>query len=290
MPTQGLFVGLVTIDLVYLTENFPQSNDKLVANDYTISAGGPATNAAIAFRHFGNLPTILGVMGCHPMTQIICQELQQYNIALADLNPTRAEPPPVSSIIVTAGSGDRAVVSINATKSPVSGDFLPLDRCQNFNIVLIDGHQILPSVAIAQLAQSHQIPVVLDGGSWKPGLEEVLPFVNYAVCSANFYPPECDNRQEVFAYLEAIAIPHIAITDGANPIQYLSNGDRATVAVPQINPRDTLGAGDIFHGAFCHFILQQDFPTALASAAQIASHACQQFGTREWMKSLPATL
>jgi sugar/nucleoside kinase (ribokinase family) len=45
-----------------------------------------------------------------------------------------------------------------------------------------------------------------------------------------------------------------------------------------------MGAGDIFHGAFCHYILQESFPDAIASAAKIASHSCQFFGTRRWMQ------
>lgn len=34
---------------------------------------------------------------------------------------------------------------------------------------------------------------------------------------------------------------------------------------------DTLGAGDIFHGAFCHYVLRENFLDALASAAKIAA-------------------
>jgi sugar/nucleoside kinase (ribokinase family) len=45
-----------------------------------------------------------------------------------------------------------------------------------------------------------------------------------------------------------------------------------------------MGAGDIFHGAFCHYILQESFPDAIASAAKIAAHSCQFFGTRRWMQ------
>ncbi|MDJ0536213.1 MAG: PfkB family carbohydrate kinase [Xenococcaceae cyanobacterium MO_207.B15] len=48
---------------------------------------------------------------------------------------------------------------------------------------------------------------------------------------------------------------------------------------------DTLGAGDIFHGAFCNYILQEDFPTALFLAAQMASKSCQFFGTRSWYRA-----
>jgi hypothetical protein len=36
----GLFVGLVTLDLIYLTATLPQPNQKQVALDYSMPPGG----------------------------------------------------------------------------------------------------------------------------------------------------------------------------------------------------------------------------------------------------------
>ena len=58
---RGLFVGLVTLDLIYLANSAPQNNQKIVATDYTVAAGGPATNAAVTFSHLGNQATVLGI-------------------------------------------------------------------------------------------------------------------------------------------------------------------------------------------------------------------------------------
>ncbi|MEH2114116.1 sugar kinase [Nostoc sp.] len=280
---RGLFVGLVTLDLIYLAESAPKSNQKIVATDYTVAAGGPATNAAVTFSHLGNEATVLGVVGFHPMTQLIRGDLANYKVAIADLEPTTDLAPPVSSIIVTQATGERSVVSINAVKTQVSSASIPADILQNVNILLIDGHQIAVSYALAQMAKAKNIPIVIDAGSWKPGFEQILPFVDYAICSANFYPPNCETREDVFAYLSGFDIPHIAITHGQNPIEYLSCTKTGIVDVPQIQAVDTLGAGDIFHGAFCHYILRESFTDALGLAANIAADSCKFFGTRRWM-------
>jgi sugar/nucleoside kinase (ribokinase family) len=291
----GLFIGLTTLDLIYLANSPPQNNQKLVALDYTVAAGGPATNAAVTFNHLGNTATILAIVGSHPITQLIHSDLENYQINLIDLEPTNQNPPPVSSIIVTQTTGERAVISINAVKTPANTQAIPVNVIENvdaFDLILIDGHQIEVGFYIAQLAKAKNIPVVLDGGSWKPGLEKILPFVDYAICSANFYPPNCYTSEEVFTYLRKIKIQHIAITHGENPIEYFIpdfslNGDglglRSSINVPSIQPVDTLGAGDIFHGAFCHYILHETFPEALSLSAKIAGYSCQFFGTRRWM-------
>ena len=280
----GLFVGLVTLDLVYLATSAPSNNQKIVASDYTVASGGPATNAAVTFSHLGNQATLLGVVGTNPITQLIKADLNSYGVAIADLDRTQSQPPPVSSIIVTQATGERAVVSINAVKTQVPKDSIPANILQGVDIVLIDGHQIVVGQVIAKLASANNIPVVIDGGSWKPGFETVLPFVDYAICSANFYPPSCNSASEVFAYLTAAGIPDIAITNGENAIQCLCHGKTSVLEVPQIKAVDTLGAGDVFHGAFCHYILREEFPKAITSAAHIASYCCEFFGTRRWMQ------
>ncbi|MEA5504913.1 sugar kinase [Halotia wernerae UHCC 0503] len=280
---RGLFVGLVTLDLIYLADSIPKNNQKIVATDYTVAAGGPATNASVSFSYLGNQAQILGVMGSHPMTRLIRGDLNKYKVAIADLEPSTSLPPPVSSIIVTQITGERAVISINAVKTQASSTSIPPEILQDFDIILIDGHQMTVSYDIAQMARAKNIPVVIDGGSWKPGFEQVLPFVDYAICSANFYPPNCHTGKEVFAYLQTFNIPHIAITHGEKPIEYLSGGKTGFVDVPIIRAIDTLGAGDILHGAFCYYILQGSFIEALAQSADIAADSCQFFGTRRWL-------
>ena len=280
MTNTGLFVGLITLDLVYLTVTYPDKNQKVVATNYALTAGGPATNAAVTFSYFNNQTTLLCGLGNNPITHLIKADLEKHNVTIQDLDKNRSEPPPVSSIITTQDTGDRAIISINATKSQISKELIDPEIIHDIDIVLIDGHQIAASLEIAQLAKSKNIPIVIDGGSWKPGFEAILPFVDYAICSANFYPPNCESQEEVFAYLANQNIPHIAITQGEKPIKYLSQGKFGNVEVPKVNAVDTLGAGDIFHGAFCHYIFNWEFTEALANAANIAAHSCQYFGTR----------
>ena len=278
---QGLFVGLTTLDLIYLTTRLPRNNEKIVALKQTIAAGGPATNAAVTFNGLGGKAKLLSIIGNHTLSNLIHSDLEEYSVEFIDLEADKSQSPPVSSIFVTESTGERAVISINATKSQARVEQIPANVLSGIDIVLIDGHQIEISCAIAQQAQAKNIPVVLDGGSWKPGLESVLPFIDYAICSSDFYPPNCRDREDVFNYLKAQIIPYIAITNGAENIQYMSQSQKGEITINQVKVMDTLGAGDIFHGAFCYYVLYQHFVTALSSAAKIASFSCQYFGTRQ---------
>lgn len=285
MSNCGLFVGITTLDLIYLSPHLPEANEKLSAVDSTLSAGGPATNASVAFSYLGNHSRLLSVLGNHPITHLTKTDLDQQQIEHHDLQPNWKETPPISSIIVTETSGDRAVISLNAVRCQAEVNQIPHDILSGVDLVLIDGHQMAVSKIIAQQAQAKNIPVVVDGGSWKTGFESVLSHTDYAICSANFYPPIYQNQADVFDYLKEIGVSYVAMTQGEKPILYQTPESQGEIPVQNISAVDTLGAGDIFHGAFCHYILQETFESAIASASKIAAQACQSFGTRNWMKT-----
>ncbi|NJN28317.1 MAG: hypothetical protein HC819_21280 [Cyclobacteriaceae bacterium] len=80
------------------------------------------------------------------------------------------------------------------------------------------------------------------------------------------------------------------ITRGEKPIIVNEGSVNLLVQVPKTQVVDTLGAGDIFHGAFCyHYAATNDFLFAIEEAGKIASFSCQFHGPRTWMeKNWPA--
>lgn len=285
---RGLFVGMTTLDCLYQAQHPPTADEKVVATKSLLVSGGPATNAAVAFAQLGssqgNDAILLSAVGAHPLTALLKEDLQEYGVTIADLSPQRLAPPPVSSIVVSQETGERAVVSSNAVDMQVAADQVRADILENVNIVLIDGHQMAVGAQIAQWAKAQQIPVVVDAGSWKPDFETVLSFADVVVASANLWPPGCSSADEVFAYLQSLGVAQVAITQGAEPILFWDGGERQTIEVPKIRAIDTLGAGDIFHGAFCHFYISHLFEETLLKASRSASFACQYWGTRDWTK------
>jgi sugar/nucleoside kinase (ribokinase family) len=77
----------------------------------------------------------------------------------------------------------------------------------------------------------------------------------------------------------------VAITRGGGPIAWSDGSGRGAIHPPQVDALDTLGAGDIFHGAFCHYLAGgSTFVAALEQAARIAALSCTHLGTRAWIE------
>ncbi|MGB3136913.1 MAG: PfkB family carbohydrate kinase [Nodosilinea sp.] len=280
--TKGLFVGLITLDCIYRVDHVPHSDEKIVAEASLLAAGGPATNAAIAFAALGNRATLVGALGQHPLATLIRAELADYGVEVVDLMPQLAAPPPLSTILVTAATGDRAVVSRNAVGRQAEPPSVLEPIFSGAEVVLIDGHQMAVGRAIARQAQKQNLPIVIDAGSWKAGFDAVLPLATSAIAAAKFRLP---NQVDTLAALSDLGIAEVATTHGSHPIRYRHRAAAGTIPTPVVTVQDTLGAGDIFHGAFCHYRLQVSFPEALALAAQVAAQSCCHFGPRAWIEA-----
>lgn len=284
MTTQGIFVGLSTIDIIYNMDEFPARNKKAVAQSQEIVVGGPALNAAIAFSFLGGSTTLVTPVGQHTLGALMKEDCERYNLELIDLTPDSHETPPISSVWVDR-QGQRSVVSVNASRTRIPLCDVLTTTLSKAQIVMVDGHAMSACVSWARAARLAGIKVVLDGGSWKPGTDELLGSIDTAICSNDFLPPGCSSEDEVSQYMRASGVKNIAITRGADPVRYASGSSTGIVEVPRVEAVDTTGAGDIFHGAFCFFVSTgYPFSGALREAARIASDSCRYPGTRKWME------
>lgn len=280
---RGVFVGLATVDLVYEVDEFPAPNTKIAARSQQMFAGGPAANASVTFAHLGGAASLATVLGCHVLAEAARAELRQCAVEVLDLNPEFAEAPALSSVTVDR-QGRRNVVSANAVRLPAPHIAPDAQRIAQADVLLVDGHQMQACRLWAQAAHEQGKPVVLDGGSWKAGTDALLPHVDTAICSADFLPPGCANEDDVVAYLRAAGVRQIAITHGPEPVRYAEAQESGTIAVPRVEVVDTMGAGDVFHGAYCWHAAQGcGFVQALGKAAKLAAESCRWRGTRAWM-------
>jgi len=286
--SQAIFIGLSTIDIIYAVDKFPRANTKVAAKSQEVFVGGPASNAAITFAHLGGRAALVTGVGRHPLSNVVREELRRYSVQLIDLNPGFGEVPPISSVSVDR-NGQRNVVSANASIVPAPATGVDSNLLRRARIVLVDGHYMPACQAWAKAARENKVPVVFDGGSWKDGTADLLQCVDIAICSADFRPPGCSSREQAIEFLKHADVASIAITDGAEPMHFVSGAASGTLRVPPVEVVDTMGAGDVLHGAYCYFASNgRGFVESLAEAAIIASESCRYRGTREWMKALPA--
>jgi sugar/nucleoside kinase (ribokinase family) len=156
------------------------------------------------------------------------------------------------------------------------------ERVAAADVVLLDGHHPALASAAASAGSAARVSVVLDGGSWKPVVGEVAPVLHSAVCSEVFRLPGDRPASD----LRGLGVPRVAVTRGPRSVRWCTAAGAGEVAVPPVQVRDTLAAGDAFHGAYAYVVgLRPDgpFPRALELAERVASFRCTVVGSRAWL-------
>ena len=124
---------------------------------------------------------------------------------------------------------------------------------------------------------------VIDAGSDKEGFGKCFE-INPTVISSEGYRDKtgCD----VFELHKKYHFLQCAKTRGEKSIQYEEQGQIREIEIQNNCTVDTLGAGDILHGAYCFFryILQFDFKQALECAGRFATFSVQKKGVVEGIK------
>jgi sugar/nucleoside kinase (ribokinase family) len=248
VQVRGLFVGLATLDLVQRVHRRPEVDEKVVARRSDLAAGGPAAAAAVTFSALGGYATLLSALGPGPIGRLVAADLHGAGVHTVDAWAGGADLS-ISAITVLDGTGERSVVSRNAEDLVVA---VPADLpalLSDVDVVLLDGHYPELAVAVARAAHAAGIPVVLDGGSSKPVYAELVPLADAMVCSASFdgLPDEFD---AVAAEALAAGARLVAMTAGGAPVRWRTREASGAIEVPSITVCDTLGAGDVLHGAF----------------------------------------
>lgn len=277
-----LCIGRATFDLGYVCPSFPIEDGKLSATHFWAGAGGSALNGAITARALGSEVRLFTLLGAGSFADSVRAELAQYDVAFEDFADPALQVLPVSSIIVVPGNGTRTIMDQQPPQSVRQA--APGTEClEGVDVLYCDGFLPEAAVPLARAARERGIPVVLDGGSWKPWTGDLIAHVDHAIVSERFHPP-LQGDGDILAAVHALGPVMAAITRGPGPVSWSAEGRRGEVIPPQVQAVDTLGAGDIFHGAYCHFLAHgESVEDALVHAAEVAAQSCCHFGARQWI-------
>ncbi|MEZ0448239.1 PfkB family carbohydrate kinase [Cellulomonas sp. ICMP 17802] len=284
--------GLATLDVVQVVDRLPGPDEKVVARNLAVTFGGPAANAAATAAALGVPTRLMTALGTGPVADLVRDGLERAGVEVLDLLDGRPGTPAVSTVLVTGPTGERAVVSVNATGTAdlPTPDPGALDGA---TALLVDGHHLEAGTRLASVARGRGVPVLLDGGSWKAGLDRLLAVVDHAVLSADFALPDGPRTtDDLLTRVAALGPGTVARSAGAGPVRVRvttpdggaawSSLDPAAVAAAEVV--DTLGAGDVLHGATAAGLARGlALLDALADGVRCASASVRYPGALGWV-------
>ena len=294
--------GLTTLDVTQVVDRLPGPDEKVVADALTVTFGGPAANAAAVAVGLGVPTTLVTVLGAGPLADVARAGLAAAGVDVVDLLAGAVDVLPVSTVLVTRTTGERAVVSVNGARAALVPE-PDVAVLRGAGALLVDGHHARAGLLLATAARRAGVPVLLDGGSWKPTTPDLLAVVDLAVLSADLRLPGAagglGDERAVDALLDAVAAhgpAFVARSAGAGPVRVRHAGpsgvERTTLPIQAVDPGavvDTLGAGDVLHGAMAAALARGAAPgEALARGTACATASVRHAGALGWLPTWPS--
>jgi sulfofructose kinase len=278
----GVFcLGIATLDYVYSVERVPHPGEKDRARELVVTGGGCAGSGSAAIGRLGGQAWLATRLGDDAIGDTIVAQLRQDGVDVSFSPRFPGLRSPVSSILIDA-EGERMVVSYTDPKTPLTTDWLPDALPDGADAVLVDTRWGEGSLAALKLARKAGVPGVVDGDRLPPH-PEMVPTATHVAFSEKALS-EISGGGEPRQALEALARDAgnwLAVTLGPRGVLFMENGGIAHLPAFPVDVVDTLGAGDVWHGAFALALAEgQPERDAVRFASAVAAIKCTRFGGR----------
>jgi sulfofructose kinase len=278
-----LCIGMPVRDLTFGVQAVPGRGQKFHADRFAQICGGNALNAAIGINRLGGHALLTGPMGDagESSSQYIFDDLAKEGIDTTHLVHMPGLVTPISGIMMDP-SGERTIISFRdpalwKVKLP-SADVL-LKDC---DAILIESRCAGFSTDLCHEARRRGIPVVVDIDSTMSLSEGLLSASSHLIFSDEALQGTAGITDDGAALRKMAkhTTSFLAVTLGPKGTLWLDDKQelQRTPAFP-VHTVDTLGAGDIFHGAFAlEFAAGSSIPDALRFASAAAALKCTRYG------------
>lgn len=283
-----LVTGIAVADFVFQLDSLPSEAVKYRATDMHIVGGGCAANASVAIARLGGRPILVTRVGRDQVGALILDELRTEGVN-CDFSAIAGGGRSSLSAVCVDGKGERQIVNFRGDDLPESpGDLEAIDR--SFSAVLVDTRWPGAGREALRLAKSRRIPGVVDAEPPSPpDLLAAASHVAFSLDGLRSFTDISDKDDALLAAAEALP-GWVCVTDGAAGASFVEHGQIATVPAFAVDAVDTLGAGDVWHGAFTLRLAEgADEASAVRFANAAAAIKCQHFGGRRAAPDRAAT-
>ena len=265
-----LVTGIAVVDFVFQVPQMPTCPQKYRAEAMEVVGGGIAANAAVAIARLGGHAQLLTRLGDDAIGETILSDLRAEGVDIAKAVITLGARSPVSTVTVDA-AGERLLVNF-----PGSGLAVQTSPPEGFDAVLVDTRWPEAALASLEAAEAQGKPGVLDAEAPVPAA--LVQAASHVVFSAQGLR-DFSGQDDIEAACDALETQAwVGVTDGARGLY----AQGAWTPGFDVTVVDTLGAGDVWHGAFALALAEGQSETeAIRFAHATAALKCTAFGGRK---------
>lgn len=243
---------MAVVDFLFEVSEMPSAAKKYIAHNAQTVGGGGAANAACAIAKLGGRASLAARVGRDTIGDLIIADLKRHAVDCSLIIATDQGRSSYSSVLLDA-KGERQIVNFRG--SDLSDDTRLIESATP-DAVLADTRWSAGAVAAMRLARDRNIPGVLDAEApvdFKA--MELASHIAFSRQGLESLAGPINGVAEVETALRNVAESFpawLAMTDGADGVYSLHKGRFSHEGAAAVDVVDTLGAGDVWHGAFAY--------------------------------------
>jgi sulfofructose kinase len=281
-PAAVFCVGHAVQDFVFTLPTLPVAAEKYRAQDFASVGGGPAATAAVTVTKLGGRAHLAARVGQDAVAKVMIAELEGYGVDCTQVHRFAGCQSSLSAVMLDR-AGERMIVNYLDPRLPATPAWLPDNLPETTAAVLADTRWPDGAEHMLGLAKQAGVKAVLDADVPVPKDGRLLDVATHVAFSAPGLADFAGSRDlraalaEISRRIEAWC----CVTMGGEGVLFAQRGQVGSVPAFAVTPVDTLGAGDVWHGAFALAVAEgKAEATAVAFANGAAALKVQKRGGR----------
>jgi len=285
--TTILIAGVAVIDFVFQLDEMPRRAEKYRAKSAEIVGGGGAANAAVAVARLGGRAMLATRLGDDQIADMIEAQLENEGVDRALIKRYAGKRSSFSSVFIDA-QGERQIVNFRDMGMSFDADWLSPLLPEKFDAALADTRWPQGGPVVLKAARAKGVPAIVDAEAPIGEATDTVrsgTHIAFSMQGLRDYAGHADVESGL-RQAAADTGAWVCVTDGANGVTWLKGGETGHVPAFKVEVVDTLGAGDVWHGAFALCLGQRMAePDAIRYANAVAAIKCTRFGGRAGVPS-----
>jgi len=289
-------LGLCAYDILAITPALPDFDDvqAIHLTDLVYDGGGQVGTALAALARLGVSSGYIGLLGADHQGSFLRDLFVRAGVEIARLRMRDDVGTNVCLILVEHGTGRRAMLCHRQVQiTDLVLNEADRDYIQSADVLHLDGQFMPAAIQAARWASEAGIKVCFDGNHPRPGLDELLPLVDWLVVAEPFPAAYTglSSLEDAAQTLLATDAKVLVVTQGERGCEVWTAEGKRPVPGFCVDAVDTTGAGDAFHGAFIYGMLQGwELQQVARFANGVAAINCQTLGGRRGLPTLVQTM
>lgn len=266
-----LCIGQAVQDFVFSVNAMPCIPGKYQATGFQSVGGGPAATAAVTISRLGGNAMVAARLGDDEAANSIIAELQSFGVN-CDLIRRIADCHSSLSAVLVDEFGERTIVNYLDQSMAADPSWLPESLPEDVDAVLADTRWPAGALYGFKLAKLAGKPAILDADVPIPQESELVRHCSHVIFSAPGLAEYSQEADPVAALLDVSKKvgAWCCVTLGSDGVIFIHDGEVRVRESYRVDVRDTLGAGDVWHGAFALALTEKQ---TIEDAVKFASAA-----------------